>query len=332
MKTAQLSWGRAMLAVAASFAMISCGGDSGSPGGGNSGSAPAPTPTPTPPPSGNFDDEEYRRSTWLTVGDALPAFQAGGSGKGAILAIIDNGIWRDDPEFAGRLLDGTNGGSDSGSHGTAVARIAAAARNGDGALGVAFEASILSYNAERCTTGCYYLIEDLAIAVDAAIARGARVINMSIVGDVTRESLFAALKRATDAGVVVVIAAGNGGNADPDPFGLQNATVTGSKLVMLAGAHTADRQLTEFSDRAGAGAEWYIAAYSNGPTSYSAPVVSGTVALIAASFPQLTGEQIVDIIHDSAVDAGQPGRDAVFGNGILDIGAAFELARTRAGA
>jgi hypothetical protein len=59
-------------------------------------------------------------------------------------------------------------------------------------------------------------------------------------------------------------------------------------------------------------------------TSFSAPVISGAAALLASAFPNLTGQQIVQILLTSADDAGATGTDALFGRGILNIGRAFQ--------
>jgi len=308
----------------------SCGGGGSSGGSGSPAPAPSPAPTPTPPPTSTFDDAEYRASAWLVAGHALPAFEAGGTGAGATIAIIDSGVDITSPEFAGRLILGTTRQGTAGSHGTAVAAIAAGARNRSGTMGVAYAATILSYNAESCMPECFMLIDNIAPAVDDAVARGARVINLSVVGDFSREPLFSALTRATQAGVIVVIAAGNDGGANPNGFALQNAQAVDSKLIVIVGAHDDDEQPTGATSRAGTGAQWYMSAWSPGATSNSTPVVSGTVALLAGAFPALTGSQIVDILYASADDAGAAGTDPVFGHGILNIGRASAQARAMA--
>ncbi len=63
-------------------------------------------------------------------------------------------------------------------------------------------------------------------------------------------------------------------------------------------------------------------------TSFSAPQVSGAAALLAQAFPNLTGAQIVEILLDSARDAGDAGTDAIYGRGILDIARALAPAGT----
>jgi subtilisin family serine protease len=288
---------------------------------------PSPTPPPPPPPpSSAFDDAEYRRSAWLVAANALPAYERGASGRSVRIAIIDSGVNAADAEFAGRIDPLGPGTSDDDGHGTAVAMVAAGGRNGAGTMGVAFEATILAYDTLRCTTDCFHSIDDIAAAVDAAVLHGARVINLSHVGPRSRSPLFEALQRATAAGVVVVIAAGNEGGTSPNGFALQNAEQVRSSLIIIAGAHDSTRLISAGTDRAGAGAEWYVAAFA-GATSFSTPVVSGAIALIAAAFPNLTGAEIVALLMSSADDAGAPGRDEIYGNGILNIGRAFAQAQ-----
>jgi hypothetical protein len=63
-------------------------------------------------------------------------------------------------------------------------------------------------------------------------------------------------------------------------------------------------------------------------TSFSAPQIAGAAALLAQAFPNLTGSQIVNLLLTSARDAGDPGTDAIYGRGILDIARAFAPAGT----
>ncbi len=49
---------------------------------------------------------------------------------------------------------------------------------------------------------------------------------------------------------------------------------------------------------------------------------------MAQAFPNLTGQEIVEILLESAADAGATGTDVIFGRGILDIAGAFEPAGT----
>ena len=83
-----------------------------------------------------------------------------------------------------------------------VSAVAAAARNGSGAMGVAFDATILSLNTSDpsdCTPedGCQHSDNDIAAAIDFARINGARVINISLGGDTRSSSVINAISRAT---------------------------------------------------------------------------------------------------------------------------------------
>jgi hypothetical protein len=315
-------------------------------------------------PAVNYNDTEYARSNGANTHGAITAYNAGGTGKGVTVAVIDSGINPALPEFAGRIhaasrdVAGSRGVSDSEGHGTAVSGTIAAARNGSGMMGVAFESTILSLNSsnpDNCTDadGCKH--SDLAIAQSIDIARqnGARVINISLGGEGAGSSVLNAVSRAASAGIVVVISAGNGGKeatgGNPSPFALNIAQRAGNGHVIIAGSvgvpiggnpanGTDATQISDFSNRAGLGAEHYLTALGyrvrtfdetgagflyNG-TSFAAPVISGAAALLASAFPNLTGGQIVKLLLTTANDAGAPGRDEVFGNGILNITRAFQ--------
>jgi subtilisin family serine protease len=57
-------------------------------------------------------------------------------------------------------------------------------------------------------------------------------------------------------------------------------------------------------------------------TSGAAPLVSGVAALIRAKYPDLTAPQVINRIIMTARDAGIPGKDTIYGHGILDAAAA----------
>ena len=57
--------------------------------------------------------------------------------------------------------------------------------------------------------------------------------------------------------------------------------------------------------RPGAGQDRHAVLWSG--TSFSAPTISGAVALMAQAFPNLTGKQIVSILFQSADDLGAAG-------------------------
>jgi hypothetical protein len=61
-------------------------------------------------------------------------------------------------------------------------------------------------------------------------------------------------------------------------------------------------------------------------TSFAAPLVSAAAALVLARRPDANAADIAQILTSTAVDRGTPGRDDVFGAGLLNAGAAMQQA------
>ena len=59
-------------------------------------------------------------------------------------------------------------------------------------------------------------------------------------------------------------------------------------------------------------------------TSFSAPHVSGALAVVMQRFPTMTTAQAVGLLFSSATDLGAAGTDATFGRGLLNLAAAFQ--------
>ena len=201
--------------------------------------------------------------------------------------------------------------------------------------------------------GCQHFDNVLADAVDYARTNGARVINMSLGGNAMSSGLKAAVGRATAVGIIVVVAAGNCGavtadctvaETQPDAFAQFANDPSARGLVIIAGSHNVLAQnsstyvKSSFANPAGSYANFYLTAFGSrvmtfddagdyylySGTSYSAPAISGAVALLAQAFPNLTGAQIVDLLMSTATDAGDTGPDAMFGRGILNLTGAFQ--------
>jgi subtilisin family serine protease len=178
-----------------------------------------------------FNDVEYQRSNGAVSSGAIHAWNAGGTGKGVKVGVIDSGINPNLAEFAGRIdpasrdIVANRGVTDTEGHGTAVSAVIAAARNGAQNIGVAFESTIISLNTSNpndCEDkkGCKHNDSDIARAIDVAVANGARVINISLGGEGIGTAMTSAVRRASTAGVVMVISAGNESLAQPAGFAL----------------------------------------------------------------------------------------------------------------
>jgi subtilase-type serine protease len=97
----------------------------------------------------DFETPEYYRNWGLKFTDAARAYALGYTGAGVKIGIADTQAQLSHPEFLGRVYwpspepaFPTPGYPDFPEHGTHVTGVAAAARNGVGMMGVAFDASI----------------------------------------------------------------------------------------------------------------------------------------------------------------------------------------------
>jgi subtilisin family serine protease len=282
--------------------------------------APTPTPpAPVVPPTVNYNDAEYARSNAAFAADALTAYNAGATGAGVKIAVLDSGLTDPSGQFTGRIdpasrdMVGNRGITDPDGHGTSVTAVAAAGRNGSDILGVAFNATVIALRTDdigscASSNGCAHDDSVLAQGVDLARQSGARVINMSLGGSPASRALVAAIGRATAAGVIIVISAGNDATANPDPLAQVANTAQANGLVIIAGSHGTQNDtyaISDFSNRAGSFGQYYLTAlgyrvrafdqtggaFLFSGTSYSAPAIAGAVALLAQAFPNLTGRR-----------------------------------------
>src|SRR5690606_35826293 len=131
--------------------------------------------------------------------NAASAWNSGWTGSGVTIAVIDTGIDVDSPEFAGRIHSASRdmfsaassrGYDATDDHGTNVAMIAAAARDGLGILGIAWNATVMALRADTpgsCVSDgqtveemdCSFDDNAILRAVDHAMVNGAKVINLS---------------------------------------------------------------------------------------------------------------------------------------------------------
>lgn len=200
---------------------------------------------------------------------------------------------------------GNGNPADSNGHGTAVAGvIGAAGNNGVGIAGVAWNVKIMSLR--FIGPGGSGFVSDEIECIDYAIAKGAHLINASFGGSSYSQALFDAMKRARDASIIVVCSAGNDSDNNdvgahyPSGFLLDNivavanttrndalatSSAFGSGMVelgapgtsILTAGHTADNEYRIMSG-----------------TSFSAPMVTGALALLKARFPQDTYRELIN--------------------------------------
>mgnify|MGYP000548395364 CR=1 FL=1 len=60
-------------------------------------------------------------------------------------------------------------------------------------------------------------------------------------------------------------------------------------------------------------------------TSMAAPHVSGAILLLKEAFPNLSGDELLLALYNSATDMGSAGEDNTYGNGLIDVYAAYQF-------
>jgi subtilisin family serine protease len=268
--------------------------------------------------------------------NAPEAWASGYTGQGIVVAVLDTGVDRNHADLAGNIwtnageiandgldndgngyvddvygwnfANGNNNTLDVNSHGTHVAGTIAGLNNGVGVTGVAYNSRIMPVKVlSDSGSGSY---SGVAQGIRYAVDNGADVINMSLGGGSTDSAVQSALQYASSRGVIVVMAAGNEGAAQPG-YPASSATSWG----LAVGAVDSSNQMASFSNRAGSNSSMsYVTApgvqvYSTLPnggygflsgTSMAAPHVAGVVALMLSANPNLTDAQVRQIITTTA--------------------------------
>jgi thermitase len=290
-----------------------------------------------------FNSPQAPNSSWgLQAIHADKAWDVTAGDPSVLVAIIDTGCDMQHPDLAANLdvqeasnflQPGTPPDDDYG-HGTHVAGIIAAIGNNRiGTLGVAWKCRVLPLRVLGVDgSGNDF---DVVSAMDYAIARHARVINLSL-GSADRSDIeYQAIKRALSAGIVVVAAAGNEattGNPLEYPasypgvvsvgaigMDLQRAAFSNfnSQVSLVApGVDILSTLPTRFS-----GSTPFPYGYMSG-TSMAVPMVSGCAALVFSQHPGWNGSQVVATLLRTAqplTPTGDiPGFNVYFGNGLVN--------------
>lgn len=283
-------------------------------------------------PSDPFYDKQWA----LAKTAAAQAWALGATGRGITVAVIDTGVDLNHPDLQENLVPGYNAIYDStdpadvrddNGHGTHVAGIIAAGRNGLGVVGVAYEAKIMPVKAmDRNGDGADV---DVAAGIVWAADHRAQIINLSLGAGMEAEVLRAAIRHAAAKGALIVAAAGNydaGPNpginypaADPDVLAVTSVdsadklsvfSCTGPQAALAA---PGERILSTYWSRHGGSAY----AESSG-TSMAAPLAAGVAALVWSRHPDWSAREVRSDLEDSARRQGPAGRNELYGYGIVD--------------
>ncbi len=246
-------------------------------------------------------------------------------GAGVHVAVLDTGIQTDHPDLKNNIAGGKNcapgiGYSDQNGHGTHVAGTIAATQNTQGVVGVAPAAKLWAVRVlDRYGSGSWSsIICGLDFVASKGPLRGGpiKVANLSLsgggtndnnCGNTNNDALHKAICRARDAGVTIVVAAGNSGSnaANSVPAAYDDAVITVSALTDSDGvqgglgsstSYGLDDTFASFSnygsavDMGAPGVNIYSTWISKGyrsisGTSMASPHVAGAAALYLAANP-----------------------------------------------
>ena len=229
------------------------------------------------------------------------------------------------------------------SHGTWVAGvISAEAGDNRGVSGVSYNANIVPVNIAVGLSEYDAYSNDcvMARAIDYVVNSNdidnVRVINISFSGSGEADGcLQTAINNAAEHNISVVCSAGNvNTDALTKPSDLDNvisviATTTNERWVNVSdqtvgSGYGAAKDVAApgyFIKTVSTDMDSYGTTWCTG-TSFSAPIVSGVLALMYAANPELTVEEAENYLESTATDLGEEGFDNEFANGLVNAKAA----------
>ena len=261
-------------------------------------------------------------------------WQISAGSEDVIIAVIDTGVDPDHVDLAGKLTDGYNAFTDTDDyadehgHGTHVAGIAAAMTNNvSGIAGVSWHAPIMPVKAlDEQGEGSLFEITN---AIIWATDHGAKVINLSLGDDQPSDMLYEAIRYAYERDVVLIAASGNE-NVDTPMYPAAYDEVFAISAVDAQLEKAVFSNYGPYIDVAAPGQnipstflnDQYV--FMSG-TSMAAPHVTGLAALIRAFRPELTNEEVMQLMRETADDLGEAGYDSYFGYGQINVFKALQF-------
>ena len=287
---------------------------------------------------------EYDAQYGLGLINAKSKNDAGFTGAGVRVGVVDSGIFAGHSEFIGRTIDGVNYSgsgtfdSDENGHGTHVASTIGANRDMLGMRGVAYDIDLFSYKIFD-GTGASTSLTDVALAgiYNQHATDSIKVSNNSWGSSVPITAVtpaylnavlpltLAAAANAQTSGTIFVWATGNDSGSEVSvragvPFHITSLAPQWLSVTAIDSTKTE----ASFANRCGVAWETCVtapgvdiyAAWNTGATDYNtdsgtsmaAPHVSGLVAVLIEEFPSLTPPQIVTRLKSTATYDGLTGR------------------------
>jgi len=203
-------------------------------------------------------------------------------------------------------------------HGTAIASIIAADTSDYKGLAPKAEVYAAAVFEQDRKRGEIASTVSLVRALDWLMSSGVDVVNVSLAGPPNR-LLEAALARAEQGGVMILAAAGNGGPVAQPMYPAAYSSVVAVTAVDASGHVFRLANRGEYLDLAAPGVSLLHAKAGGGysassGTSFAVPFAATAAARLRQLLP---GENVLEMLYDSAEDLGPPGRDEIYGYGLL---------------
>lgn len=297
----------------------------------------------------------------LQIGANL-VHSGGNTGTGRNVVVLDTGYNYGHPELASSFgggwdfVNNDNDPDDDNSHGSHVAGIITADGINTIAKGVAPDTKVIAGKVldafgsgyfSDVEEAIYWVVDEVTKGSDGLASTSDDVVVDAIslsLGtsqpytykgycDNVLPTLTSAIKYAVDHGILVVVAAGNSGNAGVSiPGCISYSTTVGA---LNDGTYNGSESIASFSGRGNAvdiaspGVTIYSSTLDsnyaswNG-TSMATPAVSASVALIKAAHPTYTVTQIQNALFSTAKDLGKYGKDKDYGWGRIRTNLAIQ--------
>lgn len=159
-------------------------------------------------------------------------------------------------------------------------------------------------------------VDAIVAALDWLQSEGVRLVNVSLAGPYNK-ILDLASTRASQRGMVIVAAAGNDGAASPPRYPAAFSKVIAVTAVDANMAPYAQAVVGPHIDIAAPGVDLFVGGRYVSGSSFAAPFVT---AFLASADPSgMTADRARGMLRAGVTDLGAPGKDPVFGDGLLSL-------------